>query len=363
MYPYSHATQRNWGARLRFVTYMDMRMVVMENEYLRLAFLADKGADLVELNYKTRDLDLVWLTPGGVRDPSLRPPTSDDPAALFLETYPGGWQEVFPSGGAPSEYGGARFGQHGEVFSLPWDVQVIEDTEDAVAVCFRVRTAKMPFVLQKTVRLASGERSFSFTEALTNESPLRLPVMWGHHITFGAPFLRPGCTIRLPPGIEAIPHPTDIAPEGRRIAGPHRFPWPNAPLGNNGVLDVSVIPESGTPSDLFYLTGFPETDAWYEIEDASRGVGARVEWDRDIMPYLWYWQEFGAHTGYPWFGRNFNIGLEPFSSFPTNGLAEAVDNGTALQVGPGETIHFRLQMTVIDSHDDVTPLAEGEVNV
>jgi hypothetical protein len=345
----SFRDQRNWGARLRDVTYLGMRVIVLENEFLRLGILAGKGADLIELNYKPRDLDFVWLSPGGVRNPNSRTATTDDPVAHFLDTYPGGWQEVFPSGGAPSEYGGARFGQHGEVYALPWDVDIVEDTEQSVAVRLLVRTAKMPFSLTKTFRLSSGQPSFTLDETVINESAVRLPVMWGQHITFGRPFLGPGCTIRLPAGVESIPHPTDIAPGGRRLASTVSFSWPNAADGENGPLDFSVIPTPGTPSDLIYMTGFPERSAWYEILDDSRGVGARIEWDRDTMPYLWYWQEFGAHTDYPWYGRNYNIGLEPFSSFPTNGLAEAVKNGTAMYVGPGEEARFSLQMSVLDT--------------
>jgi D-hexose-6-phosphate mutarotase len=55
---------------------------------------------------------------------------------------------------------GARFGQHGEVSNLPWDYQIVEDDERAVAVRFSVRTQKTPFRLEKTLRLRSGESVF-----------------------------------------------------------------------------------------------------------------------------------------------------------------------------------------------------------
>ena len=64
------------------------------------------------------------------------------------------------------------------------------------------------------------------------------------------------------------------------------------------------------------------------------------------MPYLWYWQEFGASEGYPWYGRHYNIGLEPFSSYPTDGLAEAVANGSALVWRPRAQRRFALRASV-----------------
>lgn len=99
-------------------------------------------------------------------------------------------------------------------------------------------------------------------------------------------------------------------------------------------------------SEIVYLSGF--TDGWYQIEDPARRLGFRVEWDAATMPYLWYWQEFGATEGYPWYGRHYNIGLEPFSSYPTNGLAEAVANGTALTLGPRERRAFWLRAGVVE---------------
>ena len=48
--------QRNWGARVREYAQDGMPLVVLENELLRLAFLAGKGADLVEWLFKPLDL-------------------------------------------------------------------------------------------------------------------------------------------------------------------------------------------------------------------------------------------------------------------------------------------------------------------
>ena len=111
---------------------------------------------------------------------------------------------------------------------------------------------------------------------------------------------------------------------------------------------MSMLPPYGTVSEIVYLTGFQPDAAWYEIAHPGKGVAFRVEWDAARMPYLWYWQEFGAGDGYPWYGRHYNIGLEPFSSYPTNGLADAVANGTALSFGPQEQQTFWLRASVVE---------------
>jgi hypothetical protein len=183
----SYRPQRNWGARVSEYRYKGMKAVFLENELLRVGVLADKGTDVFEFNYKPRDTDFVWLTAGGVRNPTSYLSTSPDPLATFMDYYPGGWQEIFPNGGAPSSYLGAQFGQHGEVSNLPWDYEIIEDSEDAVAVRFLVRTQKTPFRLEKELRLRSGESRLRVAEALTNEGEgdvgpphrLRMPLSRG----------------------------------------------------------------------------------------------------------------------------------------------------------------------------------------
>jgi hypothetical protein len=308
--------------------------------------LVDKGTDIIEFNHKPTDTDFVWLTPGGVRNPTSYLSTAPDPLATFLDYYPGGWQEIFPNGGAPSTYLGASFGQHGEVSNLPWDHHIVEDGGEAVAVRFSVRTQKTPFLLEKLLRLRSGECSIQFEETLTNESAVHLRAMWGHHIVFGRPFLEEGGRVRMPEGTSVVPHDEPIDPDGRRVRGGESYSWPVAADESGVEVDLSVLPARGTPSEIVYIRDLSE--GWYEIDNPKKDLGFRVEWDVRQMPYLWFWQEFGASRFYPWYGRNYNVGLEPFSSFPTNGIEEAVENGTALSIGPSETRRFSLRADVLE---------------
>ena len=88
--------QRNWGARIHDYTVQGMRLVIIENEFLRMGVLAGKGADLVELNYKPRDVDLIWLAPAGVRNAVQHAVTHPETRGAFEEIYVGGWQTMFP---------------------------------------------------------------------------------------------------------------------------------------------------------------------------------------------------------------------------------------------------------------------------
>lgn len=338
-----HRPQRNWGARLReYDVPGGLRAVFLENELLRVGVLADRGTDVFELLYKPRDLDFAWLAAGGVRDAGTFTLGSSEP---FLDVYPGGWQEVLPNGGAPSSYAGADYRQHDEISLVSWDYDVVEDGEEAVAVRFTVTGRKSPLRLVKELRLAANEPRLRISETLVNESDVSVRLMWGHHIALGPPFLEPGCRVELPAAVEAIAHAESLNDGGRRVrAG--RFLWPRGEDENGAEVALDVIPPRGTESELLYLTSFAE--GRYEIVRGAQRLGLRVEWDASVMPYLWFWQEFGRTTGYPWYGRHYNIGLEPFTSYPANGLAEAVANGSALELTPRARCDFWLTASVVD---------------
>jgi hypothetical protein len=340
-----HRPSRNWGARVHEITWAGMDALVLENELLRVTVLAGKGGDIAEFCYKPRDMDFVWLSPDGLRDPRDVGGGAGDDTAAFLDSYEGGWQEVLPNGGAPSTYEGAAFAQHGEVAGLPWDASIEADDAGEVAVRLTVRARRMPLRVTKTLRLRSGEAELLVQEELVNESGVELRAMWGHHIVFGAPFLRPGHRITLPDGARVVPHETAIAPGGRRVraGGPHE--WPRVPADGGGVVDLGVVPGYGAPSEIVYLTGLEE--GRYEVADPADGLGMRVRWDVSVLPHLWLWQELGATTGHPWWGRAYVMGLEPFAGYPTDGLAAAAANGTALTLGPHGTRSLWLRAGVI----------------
>lgn len=338
---------RNWAARIHEITVAGLPAVVLENELLRVTVLAGRGGDVTEFCYKPRDLDFTWLAPHGLRGPREVAAGAPDAAAVFLDHYAGGWQEVFPNGGAPATYRGASLAQHGEVAALPWDTAIVADDPAAVEVALAVRTTRMPLRIRKTFRLAAGSPTLTVVEEAGNEAPVAVDAMWGQHIAFGPPFLRDGCRIRLPGGISVIPHESPINPPRRRVMPGGPWPWPVVPAPGGGSIDLSTVPEPGAPSDIVYLAGF--TDGWYEITGPDGAVGLRLGWDAQVLPYLWLWQESGDWTGYPWWGAARLVGLEPFSSYPTDGLAQAVENSTALTLAPGQTRALSWQASVIDA--------------
>jgi hypothetical protein len=340
-----HRRFRNWDARVHVAERHGLETVTLENRTLRVQVLAGRGADVVECNYKPRDVDFVSLAGEGIRAPGDVAASAPDGVVSFFDVYRGGWQEVVPNGGVPSTHDGASYGQHGEVCLTPWDHAIVADEADHVAVAFETRVGRTPLRLSKTLSLDAATPRLNVSERLVNESRVEQRAMWGQHLAFGPPFLQEGCRIVLPEGARVLPHAKAIDPPQRRVAADREHRWPIATAPDGAAVDLSVVPSRGTPSELLYVTDLAE--GRYELLDAT-DVGIRVEWDVEVLPYLWLWQELGASTGYPWFGEAYTLGLEPFSSYPTNGLAEAVANDSALRLAPGDTRELTWSVTVAE---------------
>ena len=100
--------------------------------------------------------------------------------------------------------------------------------------------------------------------------------------------------------------------------------------------DLRRLPEpSPAHVDELFLSDLPE--GWYAMTNPHLGVGFALRWETEVFPYLWLWRTLGPAPGYPWYGRTYSLGLEPFSSVPPH-LEDARAAGTLLQLGAGEKL-------------------------
>jgi len=339
---------RNWGCRVDIDgTNRGWDVAVLQNQKLRIGILVGKGCDVIEVLYKPLDMDITPRTGRGLRrrDEVLSAPWSE--FGSFLDQYEGGWQEILPHGGQPGTYLGAIFAQHGESSRLPWRVSVVEDSPDRVEIACTARLSIMPFHVEKRFSLARTDATLTMSSTITNEADVHLPLMAGHHLAFGSPFVGPGGHIELPERTTFSAHNATVFNTGRRSDGNSGL-WPEM-TGQDGLsIDMRDLPERQTRSDLHYLK---PPEGWYTLTGADRSLQVRVEWDINTQPYLWFWQEFGAGKTYPWWGMEYLVGLEPWTSAPGTGLADAVAAGTAAHLKPGESMATALSIHINEGNN------------
>lgn len=311
----------------------------MENEVLRVSVVPTKGADVVELRHKPSDVDVLWHSPHPLLPPGLSVPTAPTPEGSFFDQYHGGWQESLPSGNGPSQHAGAHTGLHGEVATLPWDVQVERDDPESVGVRFSVLGRRTPLRLLRTMSLRRASPTLLIEEELINEGEEEVPFIWGHHIALGPPFLSEDCRIEVPAASATVPSSSNSA---RYSPGSYR--WPDLSDRDGKAVDAGDVPPKDVrTNDSLYLSELPE--GRLAVRNRKLGLAVTLWWDLQVFPYLWCWQAFGGLWGYPYYGRAYLLAIEPFNA-PITSLDEAVHDGTARALQPGEHVDTRLSIRI-----------------
>ncbi|MEZ4766549.1 MAG: DUF4432 family protein [Calditrichia bacterium] len=352
---------RNYGCRISDDWQLKgMKTVVMENELLRITILADKGSDIYEFLYKPLDIDFMWRRPGELRNPNRGLPTNATENGPFMDFYEGCWQEILPSGGPANVHNGIPYGQHGEVCNLPWRCEILNDSPEEISCKFSIRAIRTPVRVEKTLTLKRGNPALFIEEKLFNECPEKLDFMWGHHLTFGEPFLDEHCRIDTPAS-EIYIHPVEYS-KNHRFLPAKKYPFPFAKNRDGKDEDFRVIPPKSRKSeDMTYFLDLKEP--WFALTHTQKQVGFALRWTGDVFRYLWYWQVFNGGQGYPWFSNTYNIGLEPWTSLPTSGLSDVVKQKTHLVLPPNGQISASMTAAIYTGLSEVNHVSiNGKVS-
>ena len=324
--------------------YRGMKTVILENQFIKLYIIADKGADISSFVYKPTDTEMMFKTPWGVRNPSLSTPSTGDPESVWLDYYEGGWQTVVPHGGYPTKYYGADYGIHGDVNNIPWDTKILIDTPELCKIEFIGRSMRSPFEIKRVISLKSNERFIEIEQEVKNYGEEDLDIVWLEHIAIGGSFLTEKCTLTVP-DCTILTHPTD-ADKSSKLKPNFSGNWPFVDMKNGKKSDFRKIPgKSDRSLDMAYFTDLSE--GWYSVTNKEIGLSWAVEFPKDLFKYIWYWRNFGGSYGYPFYGRSYNAGLEPCTSWHNDGVKEARNNGTALPVKAGAFVSAKMKAGII----------------
>lgn len=342
---------RHWGCRISDEwSFKGLRTLVLQNELLKITVLVDKGSDIFEFVYKPLDIDFMWKHPNGLRAPSEIAPKGLDKGMAFHDLFAGGWPEILPNGCAPCEYKGAQLNFFGEVSNVPWHYDIVQDSSELVSVKMWVRTTRTPFLLEKTLTLNESSPALFIEERVTNLGAERMEFMWGHHPVIGPPFLDASCRINAPASKVVVLHDEDGPDVRMKLHQTGK--WPFIRDIRDQPLDLRVVPGAESKSmDNCYLMDFEE--GWIAVTNASQQLGFGLGWDAHVFKYIWLWEALGGGIGYPWYGRTFQVGIEPWTSWPCVSLAEAVARGTAASLGAGESVTAWLTAVAYTGSEEV----------
>ena len=346
------SSPRTHGPRASNLRWAGLDLLVVENERVRLAFWPAHGADLLEFRHKASDLDVLW------KNPQVWPPAAralDQPhqgRSEFYDVFHGGWFMSLPNGFFPTDYYGAPLGCHGEMQSIPWTAEVLEESAERVRVRFTGRSVRTPWILTRDLELRARESVVRWRERLTNRSQQRLPVAWLHHPAFGGPFIEGA---ELVASARTVVTPPADRPELAQLRPSFRGTWPQAPEQKTGRMrDCSRVPAVGSDVEhVVHLTDF--VPGWGQLWNENLKFGFGLRWDEKIFPYAWSWAAGRGHDTYPVWGQCHTMTLQPSTS-PLLPFPQLLETNQLRWVDAGATMETSLMAGFTSARSEVLAL-------
>ena len=325
-----------------------VRALTLGNAQIEVTILPDKGADVYSLVHRATGTDVLLKSPWGVRAPGLWPRATTT-MERWIEGYPGGWQLLLPNGGDECIEQDATWGFHGEAALVPWTV--LDQTGSTAT----LETTLFLAPLHVRRELSLDGPVLRLREVVTNLSGESLEVMWSHHPAFGPPFLDGGCTLAA--GCRSVV--ADDREPGALLRPGSRHKWPKITTPEGETVDLSRIPGPEQRRALLaYLVDFDAP--YFAITNPRIGIGVGLRWPLDPFDKAWLWQEVHHGTGWPWFGRTYAVAIEPASTIPGQGMANARAKGSSLLRLSGlASREVVIEAVLFDGTAPVSGIAEG----
>lgn len=304
--------------------------VVIESDALRVTVHPAVGGTIAAIAHKVLGASILGTVPW---QPDVTPLDSgaapDEPT--WLTRYGGGWPLLFPNGGDACEFAGVFHGFHGEASISPWHAAA-ETAAVTLTRKFRTVPAEMRRVLTVDRDL------LTIRETLRMGGPQPVQVMWGHHPTFGSDLL--AAPFEIQSGARTVTVDDRFDPPGNPLRPGVTARWPTV-AGKSGPFDLGR--PAGRIAAVAYLQDWD--GPWVSIRRLDDFVAAVLSWDAAVFPFAWLWYELGGTDDPPWRGQARLIGIEPNTTWPGNGLADAARRAAPLlTLQPGAEVEATVRL-------------------
>ena len=243
----------------------------------------------------------------------------------WLSRYKGGWQFLTPNAGPECVHNGQRHSCHGESSYLPWTVAT--RSNESLIIELRVFES---LHLKRSLSLHPSKPIFYCETEIRNMSLTPQEVVMVEHIAFQG-----SSTIQVSAPIKS----RWVFSKGYEEDDLGTMFWDESGIDRPDLR----FPIEGKFERMTYLDGGNE--GWVSIFDQARSVGARLTFERERFPYLWYWQERYSPR-FPFYGRGEITALEPASCYPGDALIGASKFGRSTVIPPGEEISFVIDLEI-----------------
>ncbi len=290
------------------------RALSLDNGLLRAVVLPDLGGKIVSLWQHRTQREWLWHNP----DLSLAAGHYDGDYVRCFDT--GGMDECFPSVASCHyphwPWAGTRIPDHGELWALPWHVQVFEDAS-VIELRMRVHGVRFPYRFERVIWLEAGHAALRFSYRVENLSPFPFSFLWSSHPVLA---LEPGMRVLLQPQPMRV-----YGSPGERLG---RFgdvlTWPTIKDDHGREWHLDVAPPQNSALAV-KLWGRAPVYGVVGLRHEASDSELQFHVDPTEITHLGLWLNYGGWSGVDAARPYYNLAIEPCLG-AQDSLAIASDN-------------------------------------
>jgi len=245
--------------------------ICMETDMLAIVLLPSQGAKLCSIYDKVQKREYVY-----------QGKTETYQAAEYGQSYLigecAGIDEMFPNIDEcfydAYPWKGTALPDHGEIWAIPWDVQIGDD-----CLSFETCGVRLPYRLSKTVTIREdGTVRADYT--VENLTSFPLDYIWAAHMMFEA---EKGCVYEFPPNLDKAY--CTLTESGAIGCYGDTFPYPIVPQKDGSLYDVRIHrgSEVNDYQKFYFCDRMPQGWAGIRYPD---GAALHIRFPVDTIPYL-----------------------------------------------------------------------------
>lgn len=314
-------------------TVHSLAAVTIETSHLRVTILPDLGGKIWSLVHVPTGREFLW------HNPTL-PPAPVPFAAPYDDNFAGGWDECFPCDAAVT-IDGVAYPDHGEIWSIPAAVDVVEHSPETATVRLTSLAPVTGARFERWITIDDAEPILRLRYVVHNPTDTALRFLWKPH---------PALALRGPARLDLPARRVVIDPEISTGFTATEAVWPDAP-GEDGPIDLRRIPPASSESVHFY-TALDVDDGWLAVTHTDERLGIALVWDPRVLPHVCV---FGAFGG--WRGHH-TLVPEPCTAYPHR-LDGAIARGSIAHLPPGRTLDTVLLAVLYTGLPHVSHVSRG----
>lgn len=303
---------------------------------LRYKVVIDRAMDIADAFYNQHSL--AWLSHLGICAPERFSNNGID----WIRTFGGGLLTtcgLTHVGGPESDAYGER-GLHDQISNMPAEILSIIQADPAAGKMEMSITGLIKqsqalghrLELKRTISATLGQSAIRIKDEIVNRGNTHAPHMMLYHFNFGWPLADEGTDIIWQGAWESRDGDINnrIFRKGNNF---HKCPAPQDDHSGNGedAAFIDILPDSSGHCTC-------------GLHNARIGLAVVLRFHKDQLPWLTNWQHWGR--------GEYVTGLEPCTN-PPIGQVLAREQKTLIQLAPGETRIYDLELEVLDDETKI----------